>query len=72
MLIVEGEDGKQEGSDHGVQIRNETSRGPEIRTVAEGELDFWCLGTGEDHQLILKNHFVASVIASFQSIVSGG
>ena len=40
VLIVEGEDGEQEGCDHGVQIRNETSRGPEIRAAAEEEHAF--------------------------------
>lgn len=72
MLIVKGEDGEQEGCDHGVQIRNETARGPEIRAAAEEEHTFLCLGTREDHQQISKIHFGISVFVSLQSTASGG
>ena len=72
MLIVEGEEGKQKDSDHDVQIRNETARGPEFRTAAEEEHTFLCLGTREDHQKTTKIHFGISVFVSLQSTASGG
>ena len=71
MLIVKGEDGEQEGCDHGVQIRNETARGPEIRAAAEEEHAFGGLGTGEDQQKISEVHFGIAVLVGLQPIVSG-
>ena len=37
VLIVERQEGKEDGSNHGVQIRNETARGPDFWVAAVGE-----------------------------------
>ena len=72
VLIMKCDEGEKQGSNHGVQGRGETVRGPEIRAAADEAHAVWALGSREDHQEVTQVHFGVSVFAGRPPIASGG